>query len=96
MLLKHYLVVLPALVMNKKPPPLPEEHLLEHPIGRDHSWEPSCGQGVQLQVGGDQLSCHLGVCSCSRTAAAEECDQQMRKRTQNPLCFRQQAEIISL
>lgn len=96
MLLKYYLVVLPALLINKKPTQLPEQHLLEHPIGRDNPWEPSRGQGVELQVGGDQLSCHLSICSCSGTAASEEHDGQMRERRQKPLRFMQQVEIFSL
>lgn len=50
----------------------PEEHLLKHAVGGGHTWRPACGKGVQLQVGGDELCGHLGVCSRSCSTAAEQ------------------------
>lgn len=44
----------------------PEEHLLEHAVGRGHARQTASRQGVQLQVGGDDLRGHLGVGGCSR------------------------------
>lgn len=49
---------------------LPEEHLFEHAISSGYAWQPARGEGVQLQVGGDNLSGHLCVCSCSCSTTA--------------------------
>lgn len=51
---------------------IPKEHLFEHAVGSSYTWFPSCGKRVQLQVGRDDLSGHLGVCCSSCSTAAEK------------------------
>lgn len=54
---------------------IPKKHLFKHTVGSGHTGQPACGEGVQLQVGRNDLSCHLCVSSCSSTTATGRTSQ---------------------
>lgn len=56
---------------------VPEEHLFEHAVGGGDAGQPPCGEWVELQVGGNDLSGHLCVCSrtCTTTAGQQQISQ---------------------
>lgn len=59
------------------PGTLPKQHLLQHAIGRHNSGKPTSGEGVQLQVGGNELGGHVRVCSCPSTTTTKTYDRNL-------------------